>query len=924
MTGLAIGAAPQSDVQWARQVEQRLSTLESPKTQRVGTFVLTDDNAGNLFAHLPTAVAMPLVGPAAAAALTTAVAAILQGSVGNTFLASTAGPADTGSGWNIGDLWTDLVNYLAQIGGMTVSDITSFLVSWENVLAGLGAMAVSDITSLLTSWADLLTGLGAMTTSNITALLTSWAELFTGLGAFTTAQVTAMLVSWSNMFTALGAFTTGEVTSMLVSWSNLYTALGAFTSTEIGDLMTSWSDVVTGLGAFTSTEIGDLMTSWSNVLTGLGAMTTGNITSLLTSWSDMLTGLGAMTTSNITSLVTSWSDMLTGLGAMTTGNITSLLTSWSNTLTSLGAMSTANITALLTSWSDVLTGLGSMTTGNITSLLTSWSDVITGLGAMATSDVTNALTSWSHVISGLGAMATSDITNVFTSWSDVVTGLGAFTTGEITSLMTSWTNVTTGLGSLPNTLITNVLGGSSLGADVQALVTDFTNVFGGATTTLTGLISQLDSVFGSAFPGTFVGGTYTFPTNTPGVFTPFSQFQQLVDGIVNNGTQNNTVAAGVAAFHNWILAAQSAISQAVLDGLNAVNQATGIAKALQNISNELITDALGGSSLGQDVSNIESDIANAISGAASGATSIYNNVTSLMTELFNGFTSSGATAASSTNVGSATQNAASTISTNSVNISATAAQINALITGGPSSGIADTVNFSDYANATTLSAAGFTGITMTGAGGVGISGGSTLWETSGIPLNSSQFNYYGTATSTDYQTITAVLSALNSYQVTEFSLVGRSNNVNPNTSGTCVYAEFGGGTLSLVAVVSGSATTLGPGVNYTPVNSTLYQLVCGTSASVYEYQVYANGTLLLDYTDSSHVSQHGSGFRGSGFIESAEFSAGVTYLPPNLSSWGIADGAAGLPSPLLGLWCGSPTQYSALGTYNSQTLYFVT
>ena len=53
---MAIGRTPRNDAEWARRVERRLKALESPRSVRLGNWVVSvSDISGSLVAdHIPT------------------------------------------------------------------------------------------------------------------------------------------------------------------------------------------------------------------------------------------------------------------------------------------------------------------------------------------------------------------------------------------------------------------------------------------------------------------------------------------------------------------------------------------------------------------------------------------------------------------------------------------------------------------------------------------------------------------------------------------------------------------------------------------------------------------------------------------------------------------------------------------------------
>lgn len=63
MSGIASGKSPQTDAQWARDVQQTLDGLANPKTQRVGDWVFSQTSEGALQATKPGATAATIIDP---------------------------------------------------------------------------------------------------------------------------------------------------------------------------------------------------------------------------------------------------------------------------------------------------------------------------------------------------------------------------------------------------------------------------------------------------------------------------------------------------------------------------------------------------------------------------------------------------------------------------------------------------------------------------------------------------------------------------------------------------------------------------------------------------------------------------------------------------------------------------------------------
>lgn len=141
--------------------------------------------------------------------------------------------------------------------------------------------------------------------------------------------------------------------------------------------------------------------------------------------------------------------------------------------------------------------------------------------------------------------------------------------------------VLTFLEDIPADVIQSVFGGSNLGADVQ------------------GFMSHLGSTFPKTFPFTFGTSNNTTLAN----FVPFSQWQQLLDGIVNDGQTGHDVTATIGSFRKRLDRARSDATQAVTDGITGANTNTAVARLLQLQPPQNILSLFENQNLGQDVQN---------------------------------------------------------------------------------------------------------------------------------------------------------------------------------------------------------------------------------------------------------------------------------------------------------------------------------
>jgi hypothetical protein len=198
--------------------------------------------------------------------------------------------------------------------------------------------------------------------------------------------------------------------------------------------------------------------------------------------------------------------------------------------------------------------------------------------------------------------------------------------------------------AIPFGSITSVLGLTNLGADIQALLDLLSNVFGlsGVNHLLSDLKTLLGNIFGSSFPKQF---PFTFGTSNSGLFpglVTLTQWQQLLDGLVNDGNVGHTVADALAAFENQLAKARADISQAILDGVGGANLNSGLAQLFSSLfgnsavgpqlSPAAVNDIFGGQSLAADVQAF-------LTGVHAGATGTGIPSISAMQQAINGIAS---------------------------------------------------------------------------------------------------------------------------------------------------------------------------------------------------------------------------------------------------------------------------------------------
>lgn len=201
-----------------------------------------------------------------------------------------------------------------------------------------------------------------------------------------------------------------------------------------------------------------------------------------------------------------------------------------------------------------------------------------------------------------------------------------------------------------------------------------------------------------------------------------------------------------------------------------------------------------------------------------------------------------------------------------------------------SGNVSQTIDYTTKADAANMS-----GVMLPGNTRIGITSGAAEWQ--GTAAGSAT-EVFPTPTSTDYQAITATLGPLHhllsGYAYVKTLVCGRVNSARNTYVAVTLYSvvqntydfyqvmELGcyvNGTYTALASVS-SLSTLGSGPRpFTWSTGGLVKLVLGdpSSSSPYAMQVLYNGTPIITYTDSAHISQLGASNRyvGLGMVSNA-------------------------------------------------------
>ncbi|ORW24008.1 DUF7257 domain-containing protein [Mycobacterium palustre] len=473
----------------------------------------------------------------------------------------------------------------------------------------------------------------------------------------------------------------------------------------------------------------------------------------------------------------------------------------------------------------------------------------------------------------------------------------------------------------------------------ENLVNQAQEAFDGQQTANANLATLLDGIMGTGH--TFSDLASFLSAAASLASTVNSEFSALLSGLgagnVTGLVSYLSAAAGNAtsAAEAWAEAVEAAgAADAAALGSAVSGAATNAGNALTQVgeivSNSLQADAAAvGSALAGAAANasnavgqIEDTVNNAINGAATAATSLGSAVSGFISGLWSAWTgSSGQASAAAAAAAAASQ--AATNAQNASNIGGMtglsvaslnqALQRSAIGSGSGTGGLYQRVDFTTYANQSTLSGIFTQSTAALSSSGTnnplglnngstrvtqfGITSGAVAWQN--VSTHGYDLEHYPTPTTTDYQVISAQFNSVWSEGPTV--LIGRSN----SAMGTCVMAYMsaihnandintGIQLIVLGCFVSGAWTQLASVTS--SINGTgLFELVLGdrNTSNPYSISVLFNGTTLISYADSSHISQVGSSYRYGGLGGVAYTTPRYSYdvSPLTISSWGIADNA---------------------------------
>lgn len=531
----------------------------------------------------------------------------------------------------------------------------------------------------------------------------------------------------------------------------------------------------------------------------------------------------------------------------------------------------ANATTSISQWNSVISGLA---VGDFSGLLAFFEGIPTDIAAAA-ADGAAALDKLVHVsvagiydaAAGFGNLATSLLKNLTPTGGNIgqfdASGLAGALGGTLTF---GGTALSTFFGNINST------GG--------LLASGLTGAFNGAVTlggnSFTNLLQYLNS------SGQFAAGQLTGAINgslTLGGVT----LSTLVTNINSSG---QLLAAGITGALGTGLTVGGVTLSTLFTNINSSGQLLGA--GLTGAINTAATVA--GQAIGTIQANAQGlveGINNAAAGLLSGGSTLLADAATNLNLLFasapqylqglggvfgQSATNDAYAAAAAAQAAQAAEQARITSAFNAVfNVSpATAGNVSV------------TTDFSGMANASNMS-----GVMSPGNTTIGITSGAAALQ--GPPYSTTfpgDAEVFPTQTVSDYQVITATLGSLNDLGTT--FVIGRCNSARNSYVAVEISASLTSPPtrIRLTTFVSGTRTILASTDVATPSLGASLRLILGdpSSSSPYAMQVLLQGTPIITYTDSSHVSQLGASYRYVGLVMSQLDSTrrgvdirGVTY-----------------------------------------------
>lgn len=452
-----------------------------------------------------------------------------------------------------------------------------------------------------------------------------------------------------------------------------------------------------------------------------------------------------------------------------------------------------------------------------------------------------------------------------TSLDDIFSGTGQFI-GVLNSAATGALNTALTVGGTSlSTLFTNInSSGQLLLSGATGALNTAVTIGGQAVSSLFNGSGQFIGVINSAATGA-LNGAVTFGGTA---------LSTLLGNINSSGQFLGSAITG--AINTAATVAGTAIGTVATNANAAV---TNINSLISGVSGSVIADVSTAiNTAATNAQGVVSAVNNAAAGVVSGASSLLADATTNIQALFGGAPqylqglSAGVFGQSQTNAAYAAAAAAS--AAQAAEQTRINSAFNAVFNVSPATAgnINQTIDFTSMANQS-----GMSGIMLPGTGSgsnyIGVTSGQAMWQggVSGATIPTGDLEVFPTVTTSDYQVITVTLGALNDTTTTTgliFLVVARCNSAR-DTYVSMALQQNGGGTfqVQLRYCVSGSEIYFGTGsvtanIPTASVGGVIKWIVGDpSSSSPYAMQVLYNGTPIITYTDSSHVSQVGTSYR---------------------------------------------------------------
>ncbi|OBK50100.1 hypothetical protein A5656_27535 [Mycobacterium gordonae] len=480
-------------------------------------------------------------------------------------------------------------------------------------------------------------------------------------------------------------------------------------------------------------------------------------------------------------------------------------------------------------------------------------------------NATTSIAQWNSIIAGLAVGDFSGLLAFFegipTSIADAAADGAAALDKLIHVSVAGIYDAAAGFGNLATSLLKNLTptGGNIGQFDASGL----TGAFNGAVTlggnSFTTLLQYLNS------SGQFAAGQLTGAING-GLTLGGVTLSTLVTNINSSG---QILAAGITGALGTGLTVGGVTLSTLFTNINSAGQLLG-----PGITGAINTAAtVGGQAIGTIQANAQgviNGINNAAAGILSGGSTLLADAATNINLLFGGapqyLQGLGSGVFGQTQTNDAYAAAAAAQAAQAAEQARITSAFNAVFNVSPttSGNVSIAVDFSGMANAANMS-----GVMSPGNTSMGITSGAAALQ--GPPYSTTfpgAAEAFPTQTVSDYQAITATLGPLNDLNTT--FITGRCNSARD----TYVAVELSSSATSppfrvrLTAFVAGTRTILATTDVANPSLGASLRLILGdpSSSSPYAMQVLLQGTPIITYTDSSHVSQLGASYRYVGLV----------------------------------------------------------